>query len=97
MGNKKLPNSYIPVSTPSSLKWYKRYGLLTYIIQSKYNEFTENPEEHFRTAKVINLDIMHKGCRGQLITDDLKKQNKKKKNIIDCNEFVKYDNKSKYK
>ena len=39
---------------------------------------------------------MHKGCRGQLITDDLKK---KKKNIyiIDCNEFVKYDNKSKYK
>ena len=40
---------------------------------------------------------MHKGCRGQLITDDLKKQKKTKKNIIDCNEFVKYDNKSKYK
>lgn len=77
MGNKKLPNSYIPVSTPSSLKWYKRYGLLTHIIQSKYNKFTENPEEHFRTAKVINLDIMDKGCRGQLITDDLKKNNKK--------------------
>ena len=96
MENKKLPNSYMPVSALSNLKWYKRYGLLTYINQSKFNEFTENPEEHFRTAKVINLEIMHKGCRGQLITDDLKKK-QQKSNTIDCNEFVKYDNTSKYK
>ena len=93
MENKKTPNSYIPVSTPSNLKWYERYGLPTYVNQSKYKEFTENPEEHFRTAKVINLDKMHKECRGQLITDNLKKNN----NTIDSNEFVKYDNKSKYK
>ena len=39
---------------------------------------------------------MHKGCRGQLITDDLKKK-QQKSNTIDCNEFVKYDNTSKYK
>ena len=91
--NRKLVNSYIPVYAPSNLKWYKRDGLLTYIDQLKYKEFIENPDEHFQIAKVINFGIIHKECKGQPVTDDLKKIY----HSIDSNDFVKYDNKSKDK
>ena len=93
MKKKKLVNFYIPVYEPFNLKWYERDGLLTYIDQLKYIEFIENPAEDFRTVKVINVDIIHKECKGQPITDDLKK----KYNTIDFNDFVKYDIESKDK
>ena len=67
--NKKLINSYIPVFVQSNLKSYGRDGLSIYIDQLKYNEFIENPEEPFRTAKVINFDIIHNECREQPITE----------------------------
>lgn len=67
--NKKLINSYIPVFVQSNLKSYGRDGLPTYIDQLKYNEFIENPEEPFRTAKVISFDIIHNECREQPITE----------------------------
>lgn len=74
MENKKLVNSYIPIYASSNLKWYERDGLLTYINQLKYNELIENSDKHFRIAKVINFEIIHKECRGQPATDNLKRK-----------------------
>ena len=45
----------IPVYVPYNLKLYETDHLLTYNDQLKYNEFIENPGEHFWTAKVSNF------------------------------------------
>ena len=44
MSEKTFVNKYIPEYTPNNLKWYERDGLLTYIDQLKYEEFSSNPD-----------------------------------------------------
>ena len=56
-------NKYIPEYTPENLKWYERYGLLTYIDQLKYEQFSSHPEQYLKKAEIINFDNIHKRCR----------------------------------
>ena len=44
MSEKKTVNKYAPEYVPSDLKWYEREGLLTYIEQLKYSDFSRDPD-----------------------------------------------------
>ena len=57
-------NKYIPTYVAPDLKWYERYGLLTYIDRLKYERFERNRESYLENAKIANFDIIHHQCRG---------------------------------
>lgn len=49
MTTKNYANSYIPEYAHENVPQYERDGLLTYIDQLKYQKFTENRNEHFKS------------------------------------------------
>lgn len=59
-----LGNKYIPVYCPPDLPWYKRDGLLTWYDQSKYEEFSKDPDNYLKNKIVVNFDMIHAQCQG---------------------------------
>ena len=55
-------NKHIPEVVPEDLPWYERDGLLTYIDQLKYKQFTFDPDVYIKKAKVINFDMIYAQC-----------------------------------
>ena len=43
----------------SNLKWYKRDGLLTYIDELKYKEYSVNADLYISRVNVVNFDMIH--------------------------------------
>ena len=39
----------------------------SYFDQLKYEEMMRNPDKYFRNVKVVNFDIIHHQCRGDLL------------------------------
>ena len=58
-------NKYVPPYQQDfhSLPWYEK-DFMTYIDWLKYKEMKDNPNEYFKKAKVINLDVINHHCRG---------------------------------
>ena len=69
---KKCVNKYIPDHVDHNLKWHEFDGLLTYINELKYKNFIQNPDAHFKTAQIVNFDIIHHECRGDLLENVVK-------------------------
>ena len=66
--SKRAVNKFVQNYVPENLKWSERNGLLTYIDQLKYSEFSLDLDKE---AEVVNFDIIHSKCRGdkQSLTD----------------------------
>ena len=64
-------NRYIPEVVPENLPWNERDGLMTYIDQLKYKDFTSNPDTYLEKAEIINFDMIYVrcGCRPQQYSD----------------------------
>ena len=69
----KPTNSYVPKYMPEILPWYERDGLMTWHDQGKCADFLEDTNNHFREAKIINFDIIHRQCQGEVVLPDLLK------------------------
>ena len=76
---------------PENLPWYERDGLMMYIDQMKYKEYSENKDQYLKNVEVVNFDMIHNRCSGIPLQNsetfyktakekDLKKFPKKKKN-----------------
>ena len=69
--SKRAVNKFVPNYFPEDLKWFERDGLLTYVDQIKYSEFSSDPDKYLKQAEVVNFDMIHARCRGdkQYLTD----------------------------
>ena len=76
---------------PENLPWYERDGLMMYIDQMKYKEYSENKDQYLKNVEVVNFDMIHNPCSGIPLQNsetfyktakkkDLKKFPKKTKN-----------------
>ena len=63
--SRKVDNKYITPYENLDISWYECGGILTYIDQLKYKEFTEGPDKHFTDVKIIIFDIIHHECSGK--------------------------------
>ena len=68
MSEKMLVKKYIPEVVFSNLKWFERDGLLTYIDQFKYERSISDPDKYLEKVEVINYEMIHNRCRGDLRT-----------------------------
>ena len=59
-----LMNTYTLPYVSSDLEWRERDGLLTQYNQRKSEDFLRDADSHFKQAKIINFDIIRRGCRG---------------------------------
>ena len=65
--SKKIVNKYVPkFAQHSELPWYECDGLLSYIDALKCEEFLKDADCHFKTAQVVNFDIIHQSVEGIL-------------------------------
>ena len=58
-------NSYIPKYVKPDMKWYERDGLMTYVDQIKYEEYSCDPDKYISRLNVVNFDLIHAQCRGE--------------------------------
>ena len=49
---------------PENLPWYERDGLMMYIDQMKYKEYSENKDQYLKNVEVVNFDMIHNPCSG---------------------------------
>ena len=49
---------------PENLPWYERDGLMMYIDQMKYKEYSENKDQYLKNVEVVNFDMIHNRCSG---------------------------------
>ena len=92
--SKKIVNKYVPrFSQYSELPWYERDGLLSYYIDTlKCEEFLKETDSHFKTVQVVNFDIIHHECRGDLLQGSYKEYQ-----TINKKDMDKYSSNSKKK
>ena len=67
-------NIYVPKFVPKDLPWYERDGLITQYDQMKCKDFLRNTNNHFREAKIVNFDIIHRQCHGEEVPKHFLKQ-----------------------
>ena len=60
----------MPEYVPQDLPWYDRDGLMTWYDQAKCQEFLKIPDGHFKTTKVINLDIIRRETGGEKVPEE---------------------------
>ena len=91
--SKKIVNKYVPrFAQHSELSWYERDGLLSYIDALKCEEYLKDTDSHFKTAQVVNFDIIHHECR-----EDPLQGNYKKYQTVNKKDMDKYSSNSKKK
>ena len=61
----KPTNSYVLKYVPENLPWFERDDLMTWHDQGKCSDFLRDRNKHFREAKIVNFDIIHRACRGK--------------------------------
>ena len=64
--------SYVPPFTQQDLPWYERDGLMMYD-RGKCQDFFRDTKRHFNETKIVNFDIIHKKCGGEVVPDELLK------------------------
>ena len=69
-------NSYVPKFVPKDVPLYERYGLMTWYDEIKCEDFLRDTDKHFQQAKIINFDITHRQCCGE-VSKNLLKQHQK--------------------
>ena len=74
MSNNNCVNNYVPEFVPQDLPRYKRDGLMTYYNQVKCQEYLRNSDSHFKTAKVINFDIIRREAAREKVPNELLKK-----------------------
>ena len=65
----------------NKLPWYKR-DLMTYYDHLKYQETIEDPNNYFKDKIVVNFDIVHHECRGDLLKKTYKEHKTIEKKIL---------------
>ena len=65
--------TYVPTFVPKDLPRYEQDGLMTWYDQGKCEDFLRDTDKHFKDAKIINFDIIHRQVRGEEIPSDLLK------------------------
>lgn len=68
----KLMNSYVPKFVPKDVPWYERDGLMAWYDEIKCEDFLRDTDKHFQQAKIINFDITHRECCGEVSKNLLK-------------------------
>ena len=69
----KPTNSYISKYVPENLLWFERDGLMAWYDQDKCRDFLRDTNKHFREAKIVNFDRIHRECQAEVVPPDLLK------------------------
>ena len=64
-------NPYVPKFMAKNLPWYERDRLMIWHNQGKCDDFLRDTDKHFRQAKIVNFDIIHRQCYGEETPKDL--------------------------
>ena len=71
--SKKSVNKYVPTfAQHSELPWYERDCLMSYFAALECEEFLKDPDSHFKNARVVNFDIIHREYRDDLLQGSYK-------------------------
>ena len=74
MSNNNCVNNYIPEFVLQDLSWYEQDGLMTSYNPIKCQKFLRNSNSHFKTAKIINFNIIRREAAGEKVPDELLKK-----------------------
>ena len=72
MANKQAM-SYVPHFVLQDLPWYEHDGLMTWYNQVKCLDSLRDTDRDFNETKIVNFDIIHKQCRGEVVPNELLK------------------------
>ena len=70
MANKQAM-SYVPHLVLQDLPWYEHDGLMTWYNQGKCQDILRDTDRDFNETKIVNFDIIHKQCRGDVVPNEL--------------------------
>ena len=65
--------SYVPHFVLQDLPWYEHDGLMTWYNQAKCLDILRDTDRDFNETKIVNCDIIHKQCRGEVVPNELLK------------------------
>ena len=74
MSSSNCTNNYVPEYVPQDLPWYERDGLITWYDQVKCQKFLRNSNKHFKTAMIINFDIIRREAASHKVQDEVLKK-----------------------
>lgn len=69
MSSNNVVKYYVPEFVPQDLPWYERDGLMTWC-----HEFLRYSDNHFKTTKKINFDIIRTEFAGKKVPDEVLKK-----------------------
>ena len=64
-------NAYVPKFMTKNLPWYERDSLMIWHNQGKCDDFLRDTDKHFKQAKIVNFDIIHRQCCEEEVPKDL--------------------------
>ena len=65
--------SYVPPFVQQDFSWYEHDGLMAQYNQGKCQDFLRDTDRNFNKTKIVNFDIIHKQCRGEVVSNELLK------------------------
>ena len=65
--------SYVPPFVQQDFSWYEHDGLMAQYNQGKCQDFLRDTDRNFNKTKLVNFDIIHKQCRGEVVSNELLK------------------------
>ena len=93
MSSNNCTNNYVHEYVSQDLSWYKRDSLITWYDQVKCQEFLKNSNSHFKTAKIINFDIVKREAAGEMVSDNVLKKYQTVQNKMVSNYIKTYQDK----
>ena len=65
--------SYVPPFVPQDLPWNEHDDLMMRYDQEKCQELLRDADRQFNKTNIVNFDIIHKQCRGEVVPNELLK------------------------
>ena len=66
-------HTYVTNFVPNDIPWYERDGLMTWYNKCKCDDFLRGTYKYFKEIKIVNFDIIHSKCQGEVVPKDLLK------------------------
>ena len=59
-------NNYVPkfVPSPENLPWFEK-DFMYWLDRHRCEDFFKNTNKHFKEAKIVNFDVIHRQARGE--------------------------------
>ena len=66
-------HTYVTHFVLNDIPWYERDRLMAWYNKCKCDHFLRDTDKHFKEVKIVNYDIIHRECRGEVVPKHLLK------------------------